>query len=131
MVPNAPETADPGHRRPWRGRSPSDPRLIKPEAAPKPASPLGRRIPLDPGAVELVSQATLAMEAPMLREDLARNFSAHPTFLEALRQAGMPACGWRIQGKGAPSAAARVGGRRSGARPGLHSSSIGGTAARP
>ena len=52
---------------------------------------------IGPGAVEIVSQVALAMEASMICEDLARSSSAHPTFSEALRQAAMAAGGWRMQ----------------------------------
>ncbi|RFU49720.1 NAD(P)/FAD-dependent oxidoreductase [Paraburkholderia sp. DHOC27] len=49
-----------------------------------------------PGAADLVSQVSVAMEASMICEDFARVCHPYPAWSEALRQAAMAAGGWMM-----------------------------------
>ncbi|WP_438391247.1 dihydrolipoyl dehydrogenase [Caballeronia sp. DA-9] len=49
-----------------------------------------------PGAADLISQVTIAMEASMICEDFARICHPYPVLSEALRQAAMAAGGWMM-----------------------------------
>lgn len=52
---------------------------------------------IGPGAVDLISQVAVAMEASMICEDFARICHPYPAWSEALRQAAMAAGGWMMR----------------------------------